>query len=173
MKNDMIALVQRDLFLIENQIPFPILDELSFKFVDENKKTIIFNQCATQICCVPPSTESWKDNSKKFLFDLAFGGRKAAQDVKRTIGIFDGEPAHILDLVCSNLFDKSVLTEPPPRDCSDWFSYQSAKELKAVKFRFRPSKTSLLTDIDFKSEYLTRTLKLPPHYIEILQSICF
>ncbi|KAJ0013877.1 hypothetical protein Pint_20110 [Pistacia integerrima] len=162
MKSNMIALVQRDLILIENQIPFPVLKELSFKFGDENKKKITFNQFFAQIRSVPPPTESWREYIKKFLSDLAFGGRKAAQDVKRTTGIFDGEPAHLLDLMRSNLFDKSVLTKLPPCKYGDFFAHGSAKELKAVRFRFRLSKTSLLTDVDFKSGYLTGTLKFPP-----------
>ncbi|KAJ0079628.1 hypothetical protein Patl1_22876 [Pistacia atlantica] len=62
----------------------------------------------------------------------------------------------------SNLFDKSVLTKLPPCKYGDFFAHGSAKELKAVRFRFRPSKTSLLTDVDFKSGYLTGTPKLPP-----------
>ncbi|KAJ0078811.1 hypothetical protein Patl1_22864 [Pistacia atlantica] len=62
----------------------------------------------------------------------------------------------------SNLFDNSVLTKLHPCKYGDFFAHGSAKDLKAVRFRFRPSKTSLLTDVDFKSGYLTGTLKLPP-----------
>ncbi|KAJ0079963.1 hypothetical protein Patl1_22855 [Pistacia atlantica] len=45
MKSNMIALVQRDLFLLENQIPFQLLNELSFesKFGDENEKQELLN----------------------------------------------------------------------------------------------------------------------------------
>ncbi|KAJ0079363.1 hypothetical protein Patl1_22886 [Pistacia atlantica] len=121
MKNNMIALVQRDLFLLENQIPFQLLNELSFesKFGDENSKQTMLNKFVTQIRSPPP--QSYKKNINNFLSNLAFGGRKGVQDVNVIAGKFESEPAQLLDLIRTNLFDKTVLTQPPPRDCSDWY----------------------------------------------------
>ncbi|KAJ0079358.1 hypothetical protein Patl1_22881 [Pistacia atlantica] len=166
MKNNMIALIQRDLFLLENQIPFQLLNELSFesKFGDESSKQTMFNKFVTQIRSLPP--QSYKNNINNFLSNLAFGGRKGVQDVNVIAGKFESEPAHLLDLIRTNLFDKTVLTQPPPRDCSDWFSYRSAKELNAVGIHFRPSKTNRFTDVAFQSGYLAGFLKLPPIYID-------
>ncbi|KAJ0079357.1 hypothetical protein Patl1_22880 [Pistacia atlantica] len=138
MKTNMIALVQRDLCLLENQIPFQLLNELSLKskFGDENSKQTVLNKFATQIRSLPPQRK------------------------------FESEPPHLLDLTRTNLFDKTVLTQPPPPDCSDWFSYRSAKELKAVGIHFRPSRTNRFTDVAFQSGYVAGLLKLPPIYID-------
>ncbi|XP_044481659.1 UPF0481 protein At3g47200-like [Mangifera indica] len=163
-KNNMIALVQRDLILLENQIPFQVLNELSFKFGNENRKKTMLNKFVTQIRSLPP--QSHKTNLKSFLGNVAFGKRKAALDVEGIAGTFESEPAHLLDLIRSSLFDKAVLTRQPPHDCSDWFSYRSAKELKEVGIHFRPSKTNRFTDVDFKSGYLAGILKLPQIYID-------
>ncbi|KAJ0014930.1 hypothetical protein Pint_20098 [Pistacia integerrima] len=134
-KSNMIALVQRDLFLLENQIPFKLLNELSFnKFGNETEKKTMLN-------------------------------KREVQDAKGITGTFDGEPAHLLDLIRTNLFDKIDLTQLPPRDRSEWFSYRSAKELKAVGIHFRPSKTNKFTDVAFQPGYLAK-LELPPIYID-------
>ncbi|KAJ0079624.1 hypothetical protein Patl1_22872 [Pistacia atlantica] len=50
---------------------------------------------------------------------LTMARQKGVQDVKGIAGTFDCQPTHFLDLICTNLFDKTVLTQPPPRDCSD------------------------------------------------------
>ncbi|XP_031252309.1 UPF0481 protein At3g47200-like [Pistacia vera] len=166
MKTNMIALVQRDLCLLENQIPFQLFNELSLKskFGDENSKQTVLNKFATQIRSLPP--QSHKKNINDFLCNLAFGGRKGVQDVNVIAGKFESEPPHLLDLIRTNLFDKTVLTQPPPPDCSDWFSYRSAKELKAVGIHFRPSRTNRFTDVAFQSGYVAGLLKLPPIYID-------
>ncbi|KAJ0080263.1 hypothetical protein Patl1_22891 [Pistacia atlantica] len=166
MKSNMRALVKRDLFLLENQIPFQLLNELSFesKFGDENSKQTMLNKFVTQIRSLPP--QSYKKNINDILGNLAFGGRKHVQNVNVIAGKFESEPAHLLDLIRTNLFDKAVLTQPPPRGCSDWFSYRSVKELKAVGIHFRPSKTNRFTDVAFQSGYLAGFLKLPQIYID-------
>ncbi|KAJ0014929.1 hypothetical protein Pint_20099 [Pistacia integerrima] len=108
MKSNMIALVKPDLFLLENQIPFQLLNELSFesKFGDENSKQTMLNNFATQIRSFSP--QSYKKNMNNVLSNLAFGGRKGVQDVNVIAGTFESEPAHLLDLIRTNLFDKTV-----------------------------------------------------------------
>ncbi|KAJ0078628.1 hypothetical protein Patl1_22599 [Pistacia atlantica] len=169
MKNNMIALVQRDLFLLENQIPFLLLNELmrfNSVFQDENIKLKMLNKFVTRIRSLPP--KSYKKSMKIFLRDLAFGRRKEVKDAKGIRGTIYCEPAHLLDLLRTNLFDKTVLIQPPPLGCSDWFLYRSAKDLKAVGFHFRPSETNKFTDVAFQPGCLAVTgiLKLPPICID-------
>ncbi|KAJ0079623.1 hypothetical protein Patl1_22873 [Pistacia atlantica] len=164
MKSNMIALVQRDLFLLENQIPFQVLNELSFnKFGNETEKKTMLNQFVTQIRSLPSHRP--KKSINDILRELPFGARREVQDAKGITGTFDGEPAHLLDLIRTNLFDKTDLTRLPPRDRSEWFSYRSAKELKAVGIHFRPSKTNKFTDVAFQPGYLAK-LELPPIYLD-------
>ncbi|KAJ0013665.1 hypothetical protein Pint_20107 [Pistacia integerrima] len=162
MKNNMIALVQRDLFLLENQIPFQLLNDLSIKskFGNETTKTML-NKFVTNIRSL--RRQSNKKSVNIFLCNLAFWRREGAQDV--IAGTSDCEPAHLLDLIRTNLFDKTVLTKPPPPGCSDWCSYRSVKELKAVGIHFRPSKTNKFTDVAFQPGYLAK-LELPPVCID-------
>ncbi|KAJ0014935.1 hypothetical protein Pint_20095 [Pistacia integerrima] len=140
MKSNMIALVQRDLFLLENQIPFQVLNELSFesKFGDENSKQTMLNEFVTLFLGLPAQSP------------------KKVQDERKIAEKF--EPAHLLDLMHSNLLGKSDWSQHSTG--SDWTSYRSVKELKAVGIHCRPSETNKFTDVAFKTGYLAK-LELP------------
>ncbi|XP_044482163.1 UPF0481 protein At3g47200-like [Mangifera indica] len=139
MKSNMIAFVQRDLLLLENQIPFKFLHEiLGVKFGDENKMEMLHS--------------FQQDGSDK---------------AKAKATPFNGEPAHPLDVMRSNLVDKFAWTNNPQLKGkgrgSYWFSYRSAKELRAAGIHFRLSKTNKFTDVEFLTSifYSRAYLKLP------------
>ena len=52
--------------------------------------------------------------------------------------------------------------ERGPHSSSDWYSYRSAKELRAVGVHFKPGKTHLYTDVTFKPSFLSGKLTIPP-----------
>ncbi|XP_044483518.1 putative UPF0481 protein At3g02645 [Mangifera indica] len=144
MKNNKIAFVQRDLLLLENQIPFKVLNEISRK----------------ELVKISPE-ETTQTTIQNFLSGFPYC-------VKR-------EPAHLLDLMRSNLVGECAWKKNAQRgECgrkknaqrgvcgwkknaqrkrkgSHWFSYRSAQELKAKGIHFRPSKTNKFTDVCFRS----------------------
>lgn len=144
MKSNMIALVKRDLFLLENQIPFQVVNKLIVKFGDETEKKAMLNNFVTNIRSLPP--QSYK---KKIPCNLYFWKKEEEQHAKEKAGTSDDEPAHLLDLVRSDLFVKSVWSQKP----TNWFSCRSVKELKEVGIHFRPSKTNKFTDVAFQPGY--------------------
>ncbi|KAJ0079961.1 hypothetical protein Patl1_22857 [Pistacia atlantica] len=155
MKSNMIALVKRDLFLLENQIPFQVVNKLSVKFGDETEKKAMLNNFFTNIRILPPQSYE-----KKFPCNLYFW-KKEEQHAKEKPGTSDDEPAHLLDLVRADLFGKPVWSQKP----TNWFSCRSVKELKEVGIHFRPSKTNKFADVAFQPGYLAK-LELPPIYID-------
>ncbi|KAJ4706264.1 hypothetical protein OWV82_019937 [Melia azedarach] len=159
MKNNIAASVQRDLFLLENQLPFLVLKELmSLRFSEEEWKNI-FGNFISQIRG-PPLKYSRKEKLNNFA-----SGKNAPDDQLVHLEVDVDEPAHLLELFRRQLIDKSAFAVLP-RSCGDWSSYRSAKELNAVGIHFRRSKTRQLTDIKFRSMYLTAILNLPPITID-------
>ncbi|KAH7557163.1 hypothetical protein JRO89_XS11G0064300 [Xanthoceras sorbifolium] len=135
MKHCLAAFVRRDLLLLENQIPFQVLWELmSLRFAEDQ----------------------WKQTFSRFFILI-----RALHPQAHSETDFD-QCAHLLDMIHTLLLDKATLSAPQnKKDCSDWFSYRSVKELKAVGIHFRPSKGHQLTNVQFRSIFLKGFVKLP------------
>ncbi|KAI9160243.1 hypothetical protein LWI28_006478 [Acer negundo] len=140
MKLYLAAFVKRDLFLLENQLPFLVLRELMSK----NKE------------------EEWK----KMLSTFFNGVLVHPSDSPREID-FD-QCAHLLDMIHTLLIDKVALSAPQHSKIdSDLFSCRSAKELKAAGIYFRPSQGHRFTDVQLRSMFkLIRFLELPPIIVD-------
>ncbi|CAK7340191.1 unnamed protein product [Dovyalis caffra] len=80
----------------------------------------------------------------------------------------DGQPAHLLGLLYSKFtnFQQGNRTLKLTQGSRGHYLFYSAKNLKKIGIRFRPSKTSALTDVKFKSSYFSGTLELPPITID-------
>lgn len=142
MKSHNVAFVQRDLFLAENQIPFPVLEAL-----------------------IPPAKkDEWFSKICNFV------DNKRARSPYHTVAVCphsppkNQRPPHLLGILHAQLIDPAALKQLSCK-VSDWSSYRSAKELKAAGIRFKPSKTRRLTDVSFDSALFGR-LKLPAMMID-------
>jgi len=158
MKSHTIAFVHRDMFLLENQLPFLVLKALmSLRFKEDEEKDII-NSFIEHGRAFPPLVTSWQKKLSGFI-PRNIWGRKAPQPEPPKD---EDYPVHLLELVRAKLFEVPNTQESRPQLSSDWYSYRSAKELKAVGVHFKPSKTHLYTDVEFKSSFLSGKLTLPP-----------
>ncbi|KAL5812150.1 hypothetical protein ACOSQ3_027100 [Xanthoceras sorbifolium] len=136
------AFVRRDLFLIENQLPFKVLKELM---------SLKFNE------------DEWKKTFTDFVAQIG-----APSSLPNKLVQFEDQPAHLLDIIHTHLIDKAALAPPPPSRQSqrDWYTYRSAKDLKEAGIYFRSSKSHRFTDVEFKSTFSVGLLKLPPIIID-------
>ncbi|KAJ9695444.1 hypothetical protein PVL29_010759 [Vitis rotundifolia] len=127
------AFAQQDLFLLENQLPFRVLELLlESGFKDKGMKMIEeFISLAAETD--PPAVKP--DNEEK--------------------------PSHLLDLLRRRLLGNQRARETEAGKGTGWNSFRNVNELKAAGIRFKPAKSGSLRDISFKSYILFGFLKLP------------
>ena len=158
-----INFVERDLFLLENQLPFGVL-QLIFegaKFNDGSTMEQMIKNFVTRIASLQPSSEKRLD-----------------------------ERSHLLDLLRSAILGKSAPKQERQPDkkgksssssggdgrfCCPWKkgkqqgirqSFRNIKELKAAGIHLQPSRTRFLTDISFNSYFFRGYLNLPPIIVD-------
>uniref|UniRef100_A0A5B6ZF54 Uncharacterized protein n=1 Tax=Davidia involucrata TaxID=16924 RepID=A0A5B6ZF54_DAVIN len=128
------ALVRRDLFLLENQVPFQVLEALmSFRFKENEGEQMI----------------------KRFIM------RSRKEPVQEERGVLN-QPLHLLELVRAQFIDFNAVNEV--HGCyltGEWYAHRSAKDFKAAGIHFMPSKTTRLTDINFESKGTFGQMTLP------------
>ncbi|KAG5242582.1 hypothetical protein OIU76_010505 [Salix suchowensis] len=129
--------VKRDLFLLENQLPYEVLTSLMSLELDHGEKG--------------------KKLMEEFM-DRVRGLPRGTQ-MKNPPGQIP-QPIHLLDLFHKRFMKEGV---KPPDQNSDgqWCSYRSVMELKSVGIHFRPSKTDMYTDLQYKSTLRGGTVSLP------------
>ncbi|KAK6945184.1 Protein of unknown function DUF247, plant [Dillenia turbinata] len=152
MKSHEIAFVQRDLFLLENQLPYLVLEALMNLRFKNNDKDEMIDKFITSTRAPQTQTREKKPTTGP-VRDL--GNRVPVED--------DQPPAHLLEVFLKKIVDKKLLEQPIyHQNDQDWYSYRSAKELKMVGIHFRPSKTHRFTDVEFESKFMSGFLYLPP-----------
>ncbi|GLT73962.1 hypothetical protein SLA2020_457880 [Shorea laevis] len=172
-KNDQCAFMIHDLFLLENQLPFQLLEILIYSCIEGQKEL--------------------KDSIAKFI------NRPFLSPVKQiSIPIYDQgdsqthhcerqrqeEPVHLLALLRRKLIGQGVKSQEKPREkdglleklmrklCSSgkrkiWPTFRNVKDLKAKGIRFKAKeKTDGITDIDFNHRYCMPTLTLAPILVD-------
>ncbi|KAI7996769.1 UPF0481 protein [Camellia lanceoleosa] len=172
MKNHDKAFVERDLFLLENQLPFKVLRALmtmNSEFAGEEGLKLInkfiqdtrpgpplpsfwesVENCITNITCRLPTqkniTNRRKEESKKSNSQLV-------------------EPAHLLELMHRQLIGTSGTENG--RGGNNWYSYRSVQELKTAGIKFRPNKMgTCVTDVRYEPLIIRAILRLPPMKID-------
>ncbi|KAJ9682629.1 hypothetical protein PVL29_018534 [Vitis rotundifolia] len=143
-KDHMIAFVNQDLFLLENQLPFGVLMLIfeEAKFDDGSTMEEMTEKFVTDT--------AWPE---KFATDTAWPeGRKS----KIQIG------PHLLHIFRSAFLggSENCIKKEPQRQQGDRKSFRHIMELKAAGIRFKRS-TTFLTDISFKSDFFWGYLTLP------------
>ncbi|CAK9159329.1 unnamed protein product [Ilex paraguariensis] len=150
------SLIVAEMFLLENQLPFFVLWNLmNIKYQGDGGEKMIsvfINYCISTIPQSQVKTE------------IARGELK--------------QPLHLLELIRSKLLCKhdnrssefSIQSVIPRRKyhgtLKDYsYSFRSVMELKAKGIYVKPSNTGYFTDINFKSNYFSGQLTLPPMII--------
>ncbi|KAH7844634.1 hypothetical protein Vadar_030116 [Vaccinium darrowii] len=160
-KIQQIALVRRDMLLLENQLPFLVLRVLmraSFGIALGEEIIIAFIK---RIRGEPPDAVALVEQMKEFRQQHSLA-LKSHPEVRMQDGKdkADNEPVHLLDLVRRQFIDPEAFNI----GCvisSSWYSRRSAMDFKTVGIHFEPSKTYQLTDIEFKPTWTSGILKLP------------
>ncbi|RVW92190.1 hypothetical protein CK203_027139 [Vitis vinifera] len=143
-KSHNVAFVRRDLFLLENQLPFLVLEALMLPKKDEWLEKI--NNFVDNTRAHSPDHHKqggWLDRITKKLFREVPQAKEEQQP--------EQQPVHLLGILHAQLINQSDLNA---LSCSmsDWSSYRSANELKAAGIQFKPSKlvvsrTSMLLNL--------------------------
>ena len=142
--NHEIAYIKQDLFLLENQLPYKVL-KLLFKGAKISK---------------PSMEEKIKDFVASHVpFPRGISVEKENQ-----------QPCHLLHYLQGVILNKPETSSPRQKQDKEdkgrgrpkWDSCKNVQELRKVGIHFKPSPTSYLTDISFKSHFCTSgCLKLP------------
>ena len=157
-KSHNIAFVRRDLFLLENQLPFLVLEALMLP--DKNTWLENVNRFVENTRARSPRHQEggWLDRIMKSFFN-----HRDRKDRPKETKQQQQQPVHLLGILHGQLIDQSA---HDPLSISEWSSYRSAIELKAAGIHFKPSKTSRCMDVSFKPAMSFGTLRLPPIMVD-------
>ncbi|XP_011014550.1 PREDICTED: UPF0481 protein At3g47200-like [Populus euphratica] len=187
LRKEEVASVRRDLFLLENQLPFRVLiplmriyhsnkaDHIAGKDKSSSRQKLssesedrdlmkIFVHFFKDFHSIPPQRKSCWEMMSNFLSELP---RKL---ISRSTGTAYGLDFyfHLLDF----FYLKFVYGEGERERRgsrypeTSWNRYYSVKELKKVGISFMPSNTRVFTDVKFKHTFLGGALRIPPLSIE-------
>nr|TKR63932.1 hypothetical protein D5086_0000320630 [Populus alba] len=175
MSSHNVVLVARDLFLLENQLPFEVLNELTrLRFGGENIE--LFDAFFKHIRSKPPQRESCREKTKKHLLTISNFFRRIllSTDPKGQTTAPRKPAAHLLELFHFTFVGSKEVPDASSR--KSWYRddsrktwsgrYFPAKELRNVGIHFKPSKTSLFTDVEFRGTLLAGRLYIPPLSID-------
>jgi hypothetical protein len=129
-KNDLAAFGQQDLFLLENQLPYQLLEDLME--LSDNKVIL-------------------QDSIDSFIENHA--NCKAPKKTSST-----EKPAHLLDRLRTRLLFLGDEEKKRNNNSSientegDWHSYRNVQELRAAGIQLKPSKTNSLIDLSFSDQ---------------------
>jgi hypothetical protein len=163
------ALVTKDLFLLENQLPYEVLTKLtSFRNPDHKTPTKILTDFCDQVRAFPAGTEL-KEKITKIFRELP-----KSLTIRNPQGPAPGQPAaHLLEHLHKQFCSGTIVSENSGKNsCKNnsqinWYRYCPAEELRNIGIHFKPSKTGLFTDVHFKRGWLiTRSLYIPPLRID-------
>ena len=140
-KNDQVAFVQQDLFLLENQLPYQLLNYLMKKIKEENSKM----------------EDKLRKSIKKFIDEQSMlAGETKSPNAQKAIHLLDLLRKRLLGLdgvehesAQKNATDK----EEDSTDEREWHSFRNVQELREVGIQLKPRKSSHLGEIDFKKKW--------------------
>ncbi|XP_060670641.1 UPF0481 protein At3g47200-like [Ziziphus jujuba] len=160
MNNNEIADVKRDLFLLENQLPYIVLEALMEGYKYEREETL--KKFITICGSLPPAEK--EDERPLHLLDMMrtrFVKQSATFPSRR----------QVRDMILSALLDKvrhcmGIRSSPKkratPSATIDCYSYPTARVLNSMGIWFRPNKTGSFGDVKFESQlFIWGVLTLP------------
>ncbi|KAI9380134.1 hypothetical protein POPTR_016G039866v4 [Populus trichocarpa] len=163
MSSHVSAMVTRDMLLLENQLPFLVLRSLmKLRFEDEGGMKLI-KGFIKHIRAMPRQRDSCRKRISKFFRKIIMRG---ALNLTTPKGLAMEEyyvASHLLELFHMHFVDKDA---PVDSSKTTLYRYHPATELRRVGIHFNPSKTSQLTDVQFKPTWLAGRLQIPPLTID-------
>ncbi|CAN6586314.1 unnamed protein product [Malus baccata var. baccata] len=145
-KRDQIAFAQQDLFLLENQVPYQVLELL---MSSSNKRKELKKAIETYVQAnigAPGKKQSKKQEQKQSNVAITMEKEK--------------EPAHLLDLLRTRMLGPPKNPNKRAKDHSVQ-SFRNVQELDAAGIHFTLSNSSFLGDISFVSHSFAGFLSLP------------
>ncbi|KAM3342201.1 protein like [Capsicum galapagoense] len=186
MKSHDIAFIRRDLFLLENQLPFEVLQVLMSCKFKNNEGMGMIKKFISSAHTKTTEPHGFIQSIKEFFLDI-FGGSPHPEKYTCTCKVMKffrkicgGEessitkqesmktrlPAHLLELLKTHLIDPKAFSEGGCYLTGEWCSYRSAMELRRAGIHFRPGKSRRLSDVKFTSFHCSGQLTLPPITID-------
>lgn len=193
LRKEEVASVRRDLFLLENQLPFKVLiplmrlykrkgDHLAVEDTSSSKQVkhssspeswrTILENFFKEIHEIPPQRESCWEKISHFFSELPRAlklSSKSPISMDTTFGLDSYN--HLLEVfyfmfVYGGPDEQRERGGGRYREIPRWNRYYSVNELKNVGISFKPSNTSVFTDVKFKKTLLGGALRIPPLIIE-------
>ncbi|XP_034920188.1 UPF0481 protein At3g47200 [Populus alba] len=162
--------VKRDLFLLENQLPYEVLTKLmSLGFGDAEGKKLM-EDFMEEVRGLPRDKSRDKENGKGL--DCRFWSwrpapkmnnqpRQIPQPGEITQPRQIPQPVHLLDYFHNRFMGGRDQKNPFEMGDGQWSSYRYVMELKSVGIHFKPSKTDKYTDLQYESTMRGGTVTLP------------
>ncbi|XAR69612.1 hypothetical protein NMG60_11001269 [Bertholletia excelsa] len=165
MKSHDIAFVKRDLFLLENQLPYIVLRKLMKPHKNTGNIGLDINKFIINISWPehPPCT-FWEEIENFITNHITERNWKQFSPPQP-----EGEPAHLLELMWSQVVDPRPFETSVKCKVFPWYSYRSVQELKASGIIFRPNKDEagrFFTSVRFESLLVKSILRIPPMIID-------
>ncbi|CAK7324133.1 unnamed protein product [Dovyalis caffra] len=171
LRNEEVALVRRDLFLLENQLPFGVLlslMRLRFRIEDQHLMAM-FEHVFEHIHAIPLQRQSCGEIISKCLSKMPI-----ALIVRSKSPSSEDIPYDIVDHLIELFYIKFIMIEPQTRSDlgtrwhwgTSWNRYHSVNELKKVGIHFKPSNTKVFPDVKFKPTLVLGALHIPPLSID-------
>ncbi|XP_022854134.1 UPF0481 protein At3g47200-like [Olea europaea var. sylvestris] len=173
-------LVLRDLFLLENQIPLPVLTVLMKSMFPETpsrgeRYIMEFLELYTM---VSPKRSS-PNPMKKFLAQMMGRSKRDQDEKKQKLEKALSTSPHLLHLMREQLIQpfvheiKNLVTfieesKSNFRESNIQESFRSVTDLKSAGIYFKPSQSGSFTDVEFISYHIFGTLTIPPFKVDHL-----
>ena len=154
-KNGQVAFVRQDLFLLENQLPYQILDDL----IKNSKEGDKLRKSVQSFIDEQSMTEKTKEKPTK--------NNKEGEKTEETPP--NKQPIHLLDLLRNILLGCTSTSPKNNSNQEDWNSFRNVQELKAVGINLKSSNNRCLGNITFTQKYWKfygGTLSLPPIIVD-------
>ncbi|XP_059298300.1 UPF0481 protein At3g47200-like [Lycium ferocissimum] len=172
MKSHDIAFIRGDLFLLENQLPFEVLQVLMSCKFKNNEGMGMINDFISSAHNKPDQGHGFIQCIKDF-FRNFLGKNCQGEGPSLTKQESEKTPLHLLELLKTHLIDPKALSEecdqPGESSCDqpgESWSYRSAKELRKAGIHLRPGKSPGLLDVKFDSFLFSSLLTLPPMTVD-------
>lgn len=155
LKSNQIAFIYQDLFLLENQIPFVVLNEVmkSIDHIDFKIEPFLYDNVI--LTSSRPKTSWFK---AMFCVQKYHDQEEDLQDLNNDV------PDHLIGLLHRTLTRK-VTPRCSSQMINHKFTYRNVSELMNLGIKFKPSGTLSLAHIEFcksKSWWFSATVNLPP-----------
>ncbi|KAM3690924.1 hypothetical protein ACB094_09G156800 [Castanea mollissima] len=172
-KPDSIAFTQQDLFLLENQLPYRLLNWLMTWSGSANEGELrkSIDDYIESLVWVPPPDDQSAIFSCKWLSSLSWRCYKNEKQKTTHRNNPEKQPIHLLDLLRTRLLDNHQRRNNPEKSngkVQTWQSYRNVQELRAagIYVERTKKKNSCLRDIDVTKFGCFGYLWLPPIIVD-------